>query len=161
MGEQEPEVESTADCTDAPLTRCNPGMDRALMCAAVPKLWLDVLHMLGPRGEWLTELPIGNLNGTAELMLARLPDLAVVTPTWAPLAEKLFELLSYEKILPHAVEPLWIAPSESVGSGLSNPGCWASVSDRNSPPWSVACHNEPNSRSQGAGSSCDGPLCGL
>ena len=87
----------------------------ALMRFAVPRLWLDVLFILGPRR---TELPAlaQRADDPGRAVLSRLPDLDQVEEAWRPCAERLYELLRDREaaLLPHPSEPRWVSPSRAL-----------------------------------------------
>ena len=78
----------------------------ALMRHAVPRLWVDVLKLLGPRRADLRGmLPSLLVAPPDRAVLCRLPDLDSVQPAWRPCAEELYTLLMKEDLLPHTSEP--------------------------------------------------------
>ena len=86
----------------------------ALMRYGVPSLWLEVLHLIGPRRD--ARLP-GGLPSPAELgraVLARLPDLDQVEPAWRACGKQLYRLLTNTPLLPHPVAPFWVPPSQAL-----------------------------------------------
>ena len=77
----------------------------ALLCHALPRLWVDVIVQLRTDGTL-----------SADAMHTLLPDLGTVGAAWQPCATAVYELLRHCPVLPHTADPLAapVAPADSL-----------------------------------------------